>query len=26
VDKKKNFRGIVTIDDLIRRLVSSGST
>jgi CBS domain containing-hemolysin-like protein len=23
VDKKKNFRGIVTIDDLIRRLVSS---
>ncbi len=25
VDHKKNFRGIVTIDDLIRRLVSSGS-
>jgi CBS domain containing-hemolysin-like protein len=26
VDKKKNFRGIVTIDDLIRRLVSSASS
>ena len=25
VDQKKNFSGIVTIDDLIRRLVSSGS-
>ena len=24
LDRKKNFRGIVTIDDLIRRLVSSG--
>jgi CBS domain containing-hemolysin-like protein len=23
VDKNKNFRGIVTVDDLIRRLVSS---
>jgi CBS domain-containing protein len=25
VDQKKNFRGIVTLEDLIRRLVSSGS-
>jgi CBS domain containing-hemolysin-like protein len=25
VDETKNFRGIVTIDDLVRRLVSSAS-
>jgi hypothetical protein len=26
VDKNKNFRGIVAIEDLIRRLVSSSET
>src|SRR5205807_1671799 len=26
LDRKKNFRGIVTIEDLVRRLVSSGET